>query len=141
MTYLAGLILVGVKVSFILICCVRPAPANKRCWRPGRGRVDKLWETKVTTLNCSAGGGEVADFPVSTFQDLKQANQIGVAWVTDDLPSQFTRPQELARNTYSLKYFLVKINRVEVVPIDGPSFKLLPTRISYKSVNPVLWDA
>jgi hypothetical protein len=40
----------------------------------------------------------VAVFPVSTSQDLQPANQNGEAWVTYDLPSRFTHPQELARN-------------------------------------------
>jgi hypothetical protein len=43
-------------------------------------------------------GGKVLNFPVSTFQDLQPANQNGDARVLYDLPSQFKRPQELARN-------------------------------------------
>jgi hypothetical protein len=44
------------------------------------------------------GGGEVADFPVSTSQDLQLANQNGEVCVTYNVPSRFTNPQELARN-------------------------------------------
>jgi hypothetical protein len=42
MTYVAGFIVVAVKVSSILIGCVRPAPANRRRCRPGRGGVGKI---------------------------------------------------------------------------------------------------
>ncbi len=51
----------------------------------------------VTISHCTVvGGGGVADFPVPTSQDLQPANQNGEARVTYDLPSTFTRPQELA---------------------------------------------
>jgi hypothetical protein len=70
------------------------------------GKFRKLW---WPLLHCSAGGGgRVADFPVSTSQDIQPANQNGEAWVTFDLPSRFTCPQELARNmvnTVLTKYY------------------------------------
>jgi hypothetical protein len=44
MTYLAGFIVVAVKVSSILIGCVRPAPANRSRCLHGRGGVGKTRE-------------------------------------------------------------------------------------------------
>ncbi len=65
----------------------------------------------------------MADFPVSTSQDLQPANQNGGPWVTYNLPSRFTRPQELARNT-------VKPLSAEVV------LALIPSRIcNYQFCN------
>jgi hypothetical protein len=60
MTYLAGFIVVAVKVSSILIGCVRPAPANSRQCRPGRGGVGKIQgPTGVyAVLEWQGGGGE-----------------------------------------------------------------------------------
>jgi hypothetical protein len=60
MTYLAGFIVVAVKVSSILMGCLRPAPANRSwCW-PGRGGVGKTREpTRVSTpLQWQGEGGE-----------------------------------------------------------------------------------
>jgi hypothetical protein len=42
---------------------------------------------------------KVVDFPISTSRDFQLANENEEAGVTYDLPSPFTRPQELARNT------------------------------------------
>jgi hypothetical protein len=42
MTFLAGFIIVGVKVSSIQIFYVRTAVANRRCCRPVKGRVGKM---------------------------------------------------------------------------------------------------
>jgi hypothetical protein len=66
MTYLAGFIVVAVKVSSILIGCVRPAPANRRRCRPGRGGVGKIQgPAGVSAILEWQGGGKVADFPIS----------------------------------------------------------------------------
>ncbi len=60
MTYLAGFIVVAVKVSSILIGCVRPAPANRSWCRPGRGGVRKTREPAgvSTPLQWQGGVGE-----------------------------------------------------------------------------------
>jgi hypothetical protein len=68
MTYLAGFIVVAVKVSSILIGCVRTAPANRRRCRPGRGGVGKIQGPAgvYAVLEWQRGGvGKVADFPIS----------------------------------------------------------------------------
>ncbi len=64
MTYLAGFIVVAVKVSSILIDCVQPATANRRrCW-PGRGGVGKIQGPAGVSTGLSGrrggfgGGGE-----------------------------------------------------------------------------------
>jgi hypothetical protein len=58
MTYLAGFIIVAVKVSSILIGCVRPAPANRRRCRPGRGGVGKIQgPAGVSTVLSGRGRG------------------------------------------------------------------------------------
>ncbi len=64
---LAGFIIVGVKVSSILIDFVRPAPANRRRCRSGRGRVRKMRDPAGVSaaLQWQGGGGKVADFPIS----------------------------------------------------------------------------
>jgi hypothetical protein len=55
---LPGLILVAVQVSSILIGCVRPAPANRRRCRPGRGGVRKTrGPAGVSTGLLWQGGG------------------------------------------------------------------------------------
>jgi hypothetical protein len=61
MTVLASSIVVGVEVSSNLIGCVRPAPANGRRCRPGRGGVGKTRELAVGlryTTVAGGGGGE-----------------------------------------------------------------------------------
>jgi hypothetical protein len=58
MTYLAGFIVVAVKVSSILIGCVRPAPADRRRCRPGRGGVGKIQgPARVSTGLSGRGSG------------------------------------------------------------------------------------
>jgi hypothetical protein len=59
MTYLASFIVVAVKVSSILIGCVRPAPANRRQCRPGRGGVGKIQGPAGASavLEWQGGGG------------------------------------------------------------------------------------
>jgi hypothetical protein len=88
MTYLAGFIVVAVKVSSILIGCVWPAPANRSWCRPGRGGVGKTRDPAgvYTPLQWQGGRGGRSRIFLSP-------------WVIYDLPSQFTCPQELARNT------------------------------------------
>jgi hypothetical protein len=60
MTFLAGFIVIAVKVSSILIGCVRPAPANRRWCRPRRGGVRKIWGPAEVSavLEWQGGGGE-----------------------------------------------------------------------------------
>jgi hypothetical protein len=68
MIFLAGFIIIAVKVSSILIGCVRPAPANRRQCRPGRGGVGKIWRPARVSAVLEwqgGGGGKVADFPIS----------------------------------------------------------------------------
>ncbi len=79
------------KVSSILIGCVQPAPANRRrCW-PRRGGVGKIrGPTGVSAVLEWQGGGGGHGF----FYLL-------------DLPSRFTRPQELARNTVNIQSYFV----------------------------------
>ncbi len=64
---LAGFIIVGVKVSSILIGYVRPALANRRQCRPGSGRVRKMRDPVGVSaaLQWQGGGGKVADFLIS----------------------------------------------------------------------------
>jgi hypothetical protein len=59
MTYLAGFIVVAVKVSSILIGCVWPAPANRRRCRPGRGGVGKIQGPAGVSTGLSGRGGGV----------------------------------------------------------------------------------
>jgi hypothetical protein len=67
--------------------------------RTFRQRHSNLFASSVARVG---GGGKVVDFPLSTSQDLQPANQNGAPWVTYNLPSRFTRPQELARKTVNV---------------------------------------
>ncbi len=93
MTYLASFIVIAVKVSSILIGCVWPAPANRSWCQSGRGGVRKTREpTGVSTTLQWQGGG------------VGGRSQIFLSpWVTYDLPSRFTCPQELAKNMVNHK--------------------------------------
>ncbi len=60
MTFLAGFIVIAVKVSSILIGCVRAALANRRRCQPVRGGVRKIWGPAGVSavLEWQGGGGE-----------------------------------------------------------------------------------
>jgi hypothetical protein len=60
MTFLAGFIVIAVKVSSILIGCVWPALANRKRCRPGRGGVGKIRGPAGVSavLEWQGGGGE-----------------------------------------------------------------------------------
>jgi hypothetical protein len=72
MTYLAGFIVVTVKVSSILIGCVRPAPANRADAGLGEVESGKPGSPLGSPLHYSGRGGgvgeggEVMDFPISS---------------------------------------------------------------------------
>jgi hypothetical protein len=79
------------EASSILIGCVPPAPANRSWCQPGRGGVVKTRDPAgVATALQRQGEG----------WGRGGRSQIFLSpWVTYDLPSRFTCPQELAMNT------------------------------------------
>ncbi len=102
-TVLAGFINVGVKVSSILCGCVWLARANRRWCRPSRGGVGEMWDPAWVSTVLQWQGGRSGIFLSP--------------WVTYDLPSRFTHPQELARNTVNHPWldFCLKLTIEEVI--------------------------
>jgi hypothetical protein len=101
MTYLAGFIVVAVKVSSILIGCVRPAHANRRRCRPGRGGVGKIQgPTGVyAVLEWQGGGGGMSWIFLSPDDagpgEVESGKFCFYYLKTDDSLKNFKNPQQL----------------------------------------------